>query len=151
MSANGTIRLVWSRGEDDFCAAKIGTILQLEDRCGAGIAEILSRLENGTWKINDVRETIRLALIGGGMTPTDAMKAVELHVHGNPEGLAPCVFLAHTILTAVLIGVPGDTVGKSVAAEAKDPTSSMKTDASAALEPTSTVKGSGSAREKLTK
>lgn len=148
MSANGTIRLVWSRGEDDFCAAKIGTILQLEDRCGAGIAEILTRLENGTWKINDVRETIRLALIGGGMSPTDAMKAIELHVHGNPEGLAASVFLAHTILTTVLIGVQGDSVGKNEAAEAMDLTFFERTDASAAPESTSSGKGSGSRREK---
>lgn len=146
MSANGTIRLVWSRGEDDFCAAKIGTILQLEERCGAGIAEILTRLENGTWRINDVRETIRLALIGGGMSPTDAMKAVELHVHGNPEGLAASVFLAHAILTTVLIGVQGDNVGKSEAVEAKDPNSFERMDASAAQQFTGLDKPSDSRR-----
>lgn len=132
MTAVGTRRILWSGGEDDFCAAKIGTILAIEDKCGAGIAEVYGRLVGGTWRVNDVREVIRLALIGGGMDAKDAQKAIDLHVHGHPGGLAPSVVLAQTILEAVLIGVPEDEVGKSPAAEAMDPASTTMMDASAA-------------------
>lgn len=137
MSAVGTRRIIWSNGEDDFCAAKIGTILAIEEKCNAGVGEVYARLINGTWRICDVREVIRLALIGGGMDSKTAQKTVEIHVDMNPEGLVPSIILAQSILEAVLVGVKDDDiVGKETAVEATDPESSMTTDASAAPQST---------------
>lgn len=112
-------------------------MLALEEACGAGIAQVMRRLETGAWYVNDVRETIRLGLIGAGMTPEKAMAAVKLHVDGNPSGLAPSVLIAHAVLAAVMVGVPDDPVGKTQAADAEtkaavDPVSSTTTAASAA-------------------
>jgi hypothetical protein len=110
MSANGTLTLIWAGGEDQFCLSKVGHILDLEGKCGAGISEITARVASGLWRLNDVRETIRLALIGGGMRAEDAMSAVRNHVDGNP--LRESALIAQAVLFAVLVGVPDDPVGK---------------------------------------
>lgn len=111
MSANGSITLVWAGGEDVFCLSKVGLILDLEDKCRAGIGVISARLENGAYSLNDVRETIRLGLIGGGATPERAMTAVKSHVDENP--LSHSVLVALAVVRAVLFGFPADDpVGK---------------------------------------
>lgn len=138
MAPVGTVRIVWSGGEDDFCMAQVGSILALQEACNAGIAAIFARLLDGSWWLNDIRETIRLGLIGGGKTPDQAMKLVKLHVDANP--LAMSVMIARAILQAVMIGVPDDPVGKTQAAEAETgQVSSTTTAASAAAQPMESV------------
>lgn len=110
MSANGLRTIAWAGGEDQFCLAKVGLILDLEAKCEAGIATVMTRLGSGTWRLNDVREPIRLGLIGGGMAPDAAMKAVRNHVDENP--LTSSVLLAYAVIEAVMVGVPDDPVGK---------------------------------------
>ncbi|WP_315833895.1 gene transfer agent family protein [Bradyrhizobium prioriisuperbiae] len=131
MSANGTRVIEWAHGEDTFCLAKVGLILDLEDKCKAGIAVIMARIEAGAWGLSDIRETIRLGLIGGGMSPAKAAEAVKNHVDQNP--LAHSVLVAYSVLQAVMIGVPDDPVGKEMPAEAQKPGSSTMTGASDAL------------------
>lgn len=110
MSANGMRTIIWAGGQDQFCLAKVGLILDLEAKCEAGIATVMTRLGSGTWRLNDVREPIRLGLIGGGMAPDKAMQAVRNHVDDNP--LTSSCLLAYAIIEAVMVGVPGDPVGK---------------------------------------
>ncbi len=135
MSANGTRTIIWAGGEDVFCLAKVGLILDLEDKCKAGIGVIAARLESGAYYLNDIRETIRLGLIGGGKTPDQAMAAVKNHVDGS--ALAHCQLVAYEIVKAVVFGVPDDPVGrkdddegKAEPAEAQETGSSTMTDAS---------------------
>lgn len=115
MSAPATRSIIWAHGEDQFCLSKVGLILDLEEKCKAGLAAILARIVNSQWGVNDIRETIRLGLIGGGMAPDKAMAAVRNHVDENPNGLTPSVMVAYAVLEAVLVGVPDDPVGKAVA------------------------------------
>jgi len=112
MSATSTITIVWINGEDQFCLGKVGLVFDLEEKCGAGIATIFWRIRNDHWKLNDIRETIRLGLIGGGMTPIDAMKVVNRHIDEPAHGLLPLVLVANAILSAVMEGVRDDPVGK---------------------------------------
>jgi hypothetical protein len=135
MAAVGTVRIVWGNGEDDFCIARPGEIFALEDKTGAGLGEIRMRLQDGSWRLTMVRETIRLALIGAGMDADKAMKAVELHVDNNVKGYAPSILIAHAIVAAALVGVPDDPVGKTPApgAAKQDQVSSTTTVASDAL------------------
>ena len=136
MSATGTRTIVWANGEDVFCIAKVGLILDLEDKCKSPFAVIMARLENGAWGLNDVRETIRLGLMGGGMKPEAAMAAVRRHVDENP--LAHSVLVAYEVVKAAMFGVPDDPVGKTQddesgkakPAEAPETGSIMTTDAS---------------------
>lgn len=112
MSAPGTVALAWSNGENEFCLAKIGLMLALEEKAGAPIAQVFVRLLHDKWGIQDIRETIRLGLMGGGMSANDALKVVKTHVDENPNGLAPSVLVAIEVLKAVMVGVPSDPVGK---------------------------------------
>ena len=56
MSAPGTVSLAWSNGENEFCLAKIGLMLALEEKAGAPIAQVFVRLLHDKWGIQDVRE-----------------------------------------------------------------------------------------------
>ena len=146
MSATGTKTIAWIGGEDDFCIAKVGLLLELEEKCGAGIAAIMRRLEDGTWKLNDLRETIRLGLIGGGKTPAEAMVAVKRHVDERP--LAEGVLLAYEIIAAAMVGVQGDDIGKKAMAEPEkaDTHSSDQMADSAVLKSTPAAKRSAGRR-----
>jgi len=100
---------------DAFSLAKIGLLLDLEAKCSAPLGVIFKRLAAKEFGANDVRETIRLGLIGGGMSPK-AMTAVRHHVDMNEHGLLPSVLVAYAVLEAVMIGVPDDAVGKETPA-----------------------------------
>lgn len=130
MSATGTRTIVWAGGEDQFCL-KIGQILDLEERCKAGVAVIANRLTSGEWGLNDVRETVRLGLIGGGMDPERAMSKVNNFVDANDAGIAHSVLVAFAIIQTALFGAPkDDPVGKGMPAEAQQTGSFTTTDAS---------------------
>lgn len=109
----GRISIIWSNGEDVFCLGRIGERLDLENKCGAGFGEILQRLTSGRWWVNDIRETIRLGLIGGGMEPVRAQRVVNRHVDEQPLG--PNVLVAITIMSAAMIEPPGEQPGKGQA------------------------------------
>ncbi len=144
MSSTGTRTIIWANGEDQFCLAKTGLILELEDKCGS-IGSIFKKLEDGTWGLTILREVIRLALIGGGKSPEAAMKIVKRHVdpdNGNP--LTKSVLIAYSVIAAVMVGVPDDPVGKKPAADAKtDQVSSTTTVASAAQPSSESAEVSG--------
>lgn len=128
---NGKVELAWGDGEHTFNIAKIAQALELEEKCGCGVSEIFNRLHSGKWHVNDLREVLRLGLIGGGMAPPEALKLVKRYVDDRPwaESVQP----ATTVMMAALIGVPGDEVGKKTQAERAqaEELSSKTTDSSA--------------------
>jgi hypothetical protein len=81
----------------------LGAIEELERLCDAGAGLILRRLETLTWRHADIRETIRLGLVGGGMHEPDATRLVEATVDGQP--IEPYLHLATAILAAYAVGV----------------------------------------------
>lgn len=101
-------------GQHDFDLGPLAQRLELEDKCGSGLMGIFRRLDDA--RVSDYRETIRLALIGGGMKPPDALKLVQRYVDGRP--IMESVPVARAILMAALVGVPGDDVGKGTAERA---------------------------------
>jgi hypothetical protein len=145
-----TVPISWGDGEYLFNVARIGVALELEEKCGAGLSEIMQRLLTDRWKINDVRETLRLGLIGGGTKPEDAKKLLRRYFEDTPIG--EHVPVARVILMAAILGVPGDPVGKpkTEGTETED-TSASSAPISSDLEPlsagspeTSTTPPSGS-------
>ena len=103
MSRLGLITINWADGEYSF-ALKIKQLIELQEACDAGPPHILARLEGRAWKVNDVRETVRLGLIGGGATPTDALKMTMRYVDDRPLG--ENVLIAQIILSAAIVGAP---------------------------------------------
>lgn len=91
---------------DDYYDFRLpyGLLLELQEKTEVGPLALLRRLESGDWKIQDVAETIRLGLIGGGKVPAEAFKLVKRYVHERPP--MENVVLAKGILLIALVGAP---------------------------------------------
>ena len=115
MSRSGAIELAWNGGTHSFRLA-IGEWVKLQEKCDCGPPELLARLMEKRWRIDDLREPIRLGLIGGGLAPVEANRLVADWVDARP--FAENVPLARAIVLASLVGAPGEPLGKEAAAEA---------------------------------
>lgn len=70
-------------GEKTF-ALPSEQILELERKTGTGIGAIYARVMTGQFQLADIMETIRLGLIGGGMSPKDAQALVDAYARPTP-------------------------------------------------------------------
>jgi len=114
MSRDASIEFVWGEGPTRF-ALRIGGLRDLEAKRKAGAIEILRRFESETWYVDDIYETLRLGLIGGGKIPTDAYRLVEAYVSARP--LAENFHAAYAVLASALNGAPEDPdAGKTTTA-----------------------------------
>lgn len=102
--------LVWAGGEHDF-ALYLGEIEALQDKCDAGPEFVYRSTLDGTWRQSYLFNTIRLGLIGAGMSTVDAA-AVMARVEDRP--LREFVPVANLILGAALVGVVDDEPGKDL-------------------------------------
>ncbi|WP_424360251.1 gene transfer agent family protein [Methylocystis parvus] len=82
---------------------RLGELGELERLCRAGVALIFGRLVSETWFYDDVRETIRLGLMGGGASEVDADMLIERYVDAGPKRIH--VALAASIISAFIDGV----------------------------------------------
>lgn len=105
MSRSAKIRGVFGDGIKDF-ALTIGGLEELQEACDAGPEEIFFRIKTGKWRVADVRETLRIALIGGGLPATRALVLVDRHA--STGGLAEWKVLAAAIIAAALDGAPDE-------------------------------------------
>lgn len=144
MAPVGSITISWRNGEDEFCIAQFKSVCLLQEKCGCGIYEIAARLNSvllaavqsrlgGNARVEDVRETIRIGLMGGGKSPEEANRIIATCVDGQP--LAHSVLVAYKVIEAYLIGVPDDPLGKPAAAEAATGPTSSTTKAASAVPP----------------
>lgn len=76
---------------------------ELEEKVGSVIAAFM-RMREGHGRIDEVRETIRLGLIGGGKTPAEAASLVGRYFDRTP--IAENLPLAISVLGAGIYGVP---------------------------------------------
>jgi hypothetical protein len=80
-------------------------IRELEKKCG-GIGAISQRVFARQFNQSDLTETIRLALVGGGLAPKRAAELVTAYAEGRP--LIETYELAAKILERALFGNPLD-------------------------------------------
>lgn len=116
MSTHGSITIEWADGEYTFRLA-IGQLRELQEKTASGPMEVFERLQQGKWRVDDIRETIRLGLVGGGMPAIESKRMVDQYVDAFP--LLDNIDPARTIIAAAIIGAPDDPVGKHKAEEAK--------------------------------
>ena len=121
MSRDASITLDWADGTYTFRLA-IGQLRELQEKCNAGPAHILSRLSTGTWMVDDITETIRLGLIGGGANPVEALRLVRSYVEERP--LAESILPAISILGAAVVGAPDEDEAQKKSGEAETMTES---------------------------
>lgn len=111
MNRSASVSLKWADGEHTFRLA-IGQLRELQEKCNAGPLTILNRIMGGSWFVDDVRETLRIALIGGGMSAEQALKLVERYVDPGPLLENGNVRTAQAVLMASLMGAEEEPVGK---------------------------------------
>lgn len=89
------ITLNWPGGEHDF-KLTIGELRALDDRCHEGVYAAWVRLRAGLPRIDDVQETVRLGLIGGGMEAKAA--GVLVAKVEEAQGIGPLIPIASLIV-----------------------------------------------------
>lgn len=110
MSRDARIELDWADGTHSFRLAW-AQLAELQEKTDAGPYMVLQRLAAGAWRVEDLSNIIRLGLIGGGMTPADALKKVRAYVEERPP--AESVIFAQGILMAGLYGAPEEDLGNA--------------------------------------
>lgn len=103
---HGTVDIKWGDGDHPFRLG-IGQLRELQDKTNCGPLELLKRLGTGTWRVDDLYETLRIGLIGGGKKPTEALALVQRYVLERP--LAESVPPAQAVLMVCLYGDLEDT------------------------------------------
>lgn len=118
MSRDGSCEFDFADGTYRFRIG-IGEARELQEKTGCGPYFLFSRIAKDDWRVDDIRETIRLGLIGGGTEPVKALDIVRRYVDERPLSLLN-VPTAKAILMAGLAGAPdGEKPGKARAARAK--------------------------------
>lgn len=115
------VTLDWGDGTYLF-RLSVSNLLELEEKCSAPFTVIFQRLAGGAYSISDLRETIRLGLIGGGTDPARAMKLIKSYVDDAPKGSNLPV--ARAILGATLFGFAAEPLGNQKAAPTDSPSAS---------------------------
>lgn len=106
--ADGSAKVTfdWGDGEQIF-RLDMKRLRELQDKCDAGPLQIYNRLRDGVWRVADLRETIRLGLIGGGMDEVKASKLMRDYFDESP--MMKHIPAAQAILLALLMGPADDT------------------------------------------
>lgn len=107
-----SVTLDWADGRYIFRLG-LKQLEELQAVCDAGPELLEKRLESGIPNARDLREIIRLGLIGGGTEPIRALTLVERYVDDAPR--MPNHLVARLVIQACLLGSPDDPVGKSQA------------------------------------
>lgn len=117
MNNQGEVIVTW--GDNDYCfRLTVAGLIELEQKCDAPFSTVWHRVVSGQYGINDIRETIRLGLIGGNMAPADALKLVRRQIDDRigSVGFADHMNLARLILSGVMFGFEASPLGKEKAA-----------------------------------
>ncbi|MGO1079962.1 gene transfer agent family protein [Inquilinus sp. CA228] len=129
MSADGSIELPFGDGRHLFRLA-IGQWRKLEELRKLGPLRLYDRVRNGDWFTEDLYQSIRLGLIGGGMAAPEALRLTDLYFDDwlKARGLLNAEGLVAVIMGASLVGMETDPVGKPKArAAARKPASRAST------------------------
>jgi hypothetical protein len=114
MSRSAEIVLSFA-GEDRTFRLPLGRIRALQEKCDAGPMELLVRFAQGTWRVDDLRETIHQGLLGGGMDVREAAALLKNDFDDLP--LKPFIALCQAIVGAAVVGAPDERLGESEAGE----------------------------------
>ena len=98
------INAFFGDGDHDFRLG-IGELRELQEKCGVGPGVLEKRLRtlSNDWRVDDVREVLRVGLCGGGMKPPTAHLLVTRYVDELPAW-ADNVELAHRVVISAFVG-----------------------------------------------
>jgi hypothetical protein len=116
MSRDGSIELQWAGDLRKFRLG-IDELIALQDKRDAGPQEIATRFLQKTWRVQDITETLRLGLIGGGCEPRLAQRLID--EQAVPGKLAGSAMVAFAVILSAIQGDEGDQAGKEETAAEK--------------------------------
>lgn len=117
MSRDASLSLDWADGTYTFRLG-IGELRELQEKTDCGPLALFRRIEAGNWRVDDAATILRLGLIGGGMTPVEALRLTRVYVEARP--LLENVLHAQAVLWCALAGSPDeDGAQKKSAAKRK--------------------------------
>ena len=123
MSRSAVVRQrFFGEGYFDFKLG-IGEADLLQDQFDCGLMEMLERI--AMVRTRDIKEVLRLGLIGGGMDKEAAFNLVERQV--RPGYLAEAAKVAIAVIEAAVRGAPDEPLGESQG-EGDDPSPTAKFD-----------------------
>lgn len=108
--------LLWGDGEYVF-ELRLGEVRELQQKTGVGPYKLYERIRKHEWFIDDLRETLRLGLIGAGMENVRALDLIKNNFDSRAKAqqVVPCI----AILAAFLVGEEEEPLGKPKAEEGK--------------------------------
>ena len=138
MSADGSLTVFWGDGETTFRIA-IGEFRELQEKVngrraamglpGIGPQEFSNALRtNNAWP-DDVRDVLRVGLVGAGIKPATAHRKLVLYFDHRPP--AESYPVAFAVFASAFLGAPGDEMLKKKTAT-PDETSPSPSDGSGA-------------------
>jgi hypothetical protein len=135
---DGSIELDFGDGRYKF---RLGwaELMKLQEKTDSGPYFLQLRFGRGDWRVQDIEETIRWGLIGGGMTPVEATKMIKLYVYSRPllEDNGPLA-TALAVISAALVGAPEEgELGEAGGGEQKAPASQNSQTGNGASPPSS--------------
>ncbi|EBA18401.1 hypothetical protein RSK20926_11799 [Roseobacter sp. SK209-2-6] len=123
-------RITWLGGSHAF-GFQIGELRALQDETNSGPGEVLSRLNAGSWRVDDITSTLRLGLIGGGASEDEASAAVTRVTSGSHVNWFTLALTASTVLSSGLFGNPDAPPEKPKGESLEDGISEPSTDGAA--------------------
>lgn len=115
MSRSAEVTLAFA-GEDRQFRLPIGRLRALQEKCDCGPMEMLTRFAGGTWRVDDLRESIYQGLIGGGMEAHEAARLLKTDFDDLP--LQQFVPICQAIVMAAVVGAPDEDAGEFQGEEA---------------------------------
>lgn len=109
MSTDGTVEFDWGDGPHRFRLG-IKEARELEAKRDCGLYRLMHRIASGDWRVDDLRETIRIGMIGGGGSPEAVLNLIKRYFDEEP--VAKQMEPALRILKAFSFGPDDEQVGK---------------------------------------
>jgi hypothetical protein len=111
MGLKTEVRLDFAGERRSFNLSPIACLRRLQDACDAGPQYVLNRLFDGSWRMDDLRETIVQGLVGGGEDQRAAQALVEKWL--DPEPKQQFLPIAQAVLMAWLTGAEDEDLGET--------------------------------------
>lgn len=142
MSADGSISLFWGDGDQKFRMA-IGQWRELQEKVNGrriaigapsvGPQTLLNAMRAKDAWPDDIRDVLRLGLVGGGLKPQEAHRLLVNYFDDKPP--FEHMQTAFLVLFAGLVGVPEDQVGSKKKPKRKRTSRSASPSSTATAQP----------------
>lgn len=106
----GKVTAFFGDGEHTFrlqppdAANPLALIEELQEKTGVGPYRLFRNIADEDFRVGDIREVLRLGLIGGGKSPAEAYKLVTRYFDREP--IAEYATIALDIMVGMLFGHP---------------------------------------------